>query len=421
MNGDVGRAEIIAIGTELLLGDTIDGNGAWLGRVLAGQGISVQRRIVIGDDAAEIRDAVSASLRRVRVVICSGGLGPTRDDLTKGAVADVFGRSLVIDERWLRELIDRYAARGWVLSETSRAQALVPGGATVLPNPRGTAPGIWLEDERGIVILLPGVPHELRALTEQAVLPLLRERMGGTTRRVMSRWLRTTGIPESVLGERVDDLVESLAPLTLAFLPSGEGVDLRVTSWDLSETEAATRLAGAEAVLRTRLGRFVYASGDEDLASAVSRELVARGLTLAVAESCTGGLLAKRLTDAAGASAFFQEGFVTYANEAKQRTLRVAPNLIEADGAVSDAVVRAMAEGARSEAGTDCSLAITGIAGPEGGTPEKPVGTVWIAAAVRDRLESRRFAFIGDRSHIRERSAQSALWMLRDLLLEREP
>lgn len=411
------RAEIVAIGTELLLGDTIDGNGAWLGRVLAASGIPVVRRAVVGDDAQDIHDAVAEALERSGCVICSGGLGPTRDDITKTVVARLFQRELTIDAGWLDELERRYAERGWVLTDSSRSQALVPRGATVLHNARGTAPGLAIEDGRGVAILLPGVPHELRGLTDQAVLPLLRERWRGALPPVMSLRLRTAGLPESVLAERIDDLVDGFAPLTLAYLPSAEGVDLRLTSWGLPEAEAQARCAAAATALRTRLGQFIYGSGDEDLAAAVGRELVVRGLTLAVAESCTGGLIAKRLTDAPGASQFLIEGFVTYANQAKQNTLGVDASVLIEHGAVSDATVRAMAAGARARAGTDCALAITGIAGPDGGTVEKPVGTVWIAAAIGDRLESRRLNVLGDRTHIRDRSAQAALTLLRDIVL----
>ena len=414
----VARAEIIAIGTELLLGDTIDGNGAWLGHVLAAGGIAVARRAVVGDNARDIQDAVEEALERSGCVICSGGLGPTRDDITKTAVARLFQRDMVMDAGWLDELERRYSERGWMLTESSRGQALVPRDATVLHNTRGTAPGLALEDERGVVILLPGVPHELRGLTEQSVLPLLRARWSGALPPVLSLRLRTAGVPESVLAEGIDDLVDGFAPLTLAYLPSSEGVDLRLTSWGLPEAEARTRFTVAEAELRTRLGPVIYGSGAEDLAAAVGRELVARGLTLAVAESCTGGLVAKRLTDAPGASEFLIEGFVTYANEAKQNTLGVAAAVLVKHGAVSEATARAMALGARARAGTDCALSITGVAGPDGGTVEKPVGTVWIAAAVHDRLEARRINVLGDRAHVRDRSAQAALTLLRDMVLE---
>lgn len=409
--------EIVAIGTELLLGDVLDGNGAWMGRVLAAAGWPVAHRAVIADDSAAIRSAIEAALQRTGAVLCSGGLGPTRDDLTRQVVADLFGRPLDLDEHWLDVLQSRFAERDLELNEGARSQAMVPRGATVFENTRGTAPGLALQDARGVVILLPGVPHELRALVRESVLPFLAATRAGPVRPVLSHLVRTTGIPESSVAQRIDDLVDGLAPLSLAFLPTADGVDLRLTSWGLDRDDADARFRDAEARLRERLGAAVYATGNADLASAVGRELRARGLTLAVAESCTGGLLAARLTETSGASAFFLEGFVTYSNEAKVRALGVRPDTLERHGAVSAATAREMALGACTAGRADCAMAITGIAGPEGGSADKPVGTVFVAAAVGQRVEVRPQLFLGDRAEIRARSVQAALTLLRELLL----
>jgi nicotinamide-nucleotide amidase len=411
--------EVVAIGTELLLGETMDGNGAWLGRRLAAEGIRVVGRSVVPDDEAAIGDAVAVALARTGTVLCSGGLGPTRDDRTRAAVAGLFRRRLVVDDAWLEVVRERFARRGLVMAPSNRAQAEIPEGAVLWPNARGTAPGIRVEDARGAVVLLPGVPHELRALVEDHVVPWLRERFPLRPGPVASRVVRTTGIAESALGERLDDLLPQLAPLTVAFLPSLDGTDLRITSWgSLSSREAEAALDAAEARLRERLGILVYATGDTGLAAVVGATLAARGMTLGLAESCTGGLISARLTHAPGASTWFLAGYVTYSNDAKQRDVGVPADLLSAHGAVSAEVASAMAEGARRATGADCGLAVTGVAGPAGGTEAKPVGTVYIAAAVGSEVAVRLLRLGGDRFEIRHRSAQAALDLLRRRLLE---
>lgn len=413
-----GAIEVVAIGDELLLGDTLESNGAWLGRTLGEVGVRVVRRTIVGDDASAIRDAVGDALARTRVVLCSGGLGPTRDDVTKDAVAELYGRPLRMDVEWLDTLRRRFAARGLTMTATNEQQALVPEGATVFGNARGTAPGLALEDERGATVMLPGVPAEFRGLIEDRVRDWLVERMPVRSAPIRSRVLRTTGVPESRLGERVDDLSASIAPLHLAFLPSTAGVDLRITSWGaLAAEDVDHALADALDRFRERLGDAVYSTGEE-LAAILGTALIERDWTLAVAESCTGGLIAKWLTDVPGASRFFQAGLVTYADGAKRDLLGVSEQTLRAHGAVSEPTVLAMADGARRATGASTSIAVTGIAGPEGGTPEKPVGTVWIAAAAGSRVESRLLRLWGTRSEIRSRSAQAALDLLRRLLAE---
>ncbi|MBI4409472.1 MAG: competence/damage-inducible protein A [Gemmatimonadetes bacterium] len=412
--------EIITIGNELLLGETIDGNSAWLGRRLAQAGIRVARRATVGDDAATIRQAVGEALERTGVVLCTGGLGPTRDDVTKPVVAALFGRELVLDEQLLERLRQRFRERGLEMPASNRTQAEVPAGARVFANPRGTAPGLALEDEEGrLAILLPGVPHEMHALVELSVLPLLRERWPRRGRPILHRVLRTTGMPESALAERIEEVVAGLEPLSVAFLPAVTGVDLRLTSWgELEEADAVRAFDRAEAALLEHIGTHVYGRGDEELTDAVAALLTSRRLTLALAESCTGGLIGKRLTDRPGASVFLLADVVAYADEAKVRLLGVAPATLAAHGAVSRDVVREMARGAQRVGQAECAIAVTGIAGPSGGTPAKPIGTVWIAAAVGERLEDRHVRFGGDRAEIRERAAQAALALLWTLLRE---
>jgi nicotinamide-nucleotide amidase len=414
------RLEILTIGTELLLGATVDGNGSWLSRRLAEVGIRVPRRVTVGDDVAEIRSALADALARSGAVICTGGLGPTRDDVTRAAVAELFGRALMLDAEWLETVRGRFHDRGIEMPAVNRVQAEIPEGATLFPNDRGTAPGVAIEDDAlGIVVLLPGVPREMRGLFNTHVLPYLSAR--GFSRRspVLSRSIRTTGIAESALAERIDDLVEAFSPLTLAFLPGGIGEDVRITCWgDLPPDEAARALDAAEAVLRERLGRYVYGSGSDDLAAVLGDQLRSRDLTIAIAESCTGGLVAKRLTDTPGSSDYVLAAVVAYANQAKERLLGVSRETIRTHGAVSEQTACEMAAGARRLSDASLGVSITGIAGPGGGTPEKPVGTVWIGVAHADRVRARLFRFGGDRSEIRERAAQAALAYVRLTVLE---
>ncbi len=409
--------ELVTIGTELLLGDTVDTNGAWLARRLAAAGIRVARRATVGDDAGAIRQAVTAGLERTGRVICTGGLGPTEDDLTRPVVADLLGRPLATDARTLESIRERFRQRGLVMAERNRTQAAVPEGAEVLPNRRGTAPGLWMDDAGDRwVVLLPGVPHEMRTIAEEELLPRLARRLPGL-RPIRSRTVRTTGIAESTLAERVADVVADAAPLTVAFLPSFAGTDIRLTEWgDLDDAAADAALDAAERALRERVLTHVYGVDGVDLATVVADRLVAAGKSLALAESCTGGLLAKRLTDAPGASRFVVGGVVAYSNAVKRQVLGVPEEVLDANGAVSEATARAMARGARRLLDTDAALAVTGIAGPDGGTADKPVGTVWIAAALGERHVARRFLFPGERDEVRQRSAQAALDMLLHLL-----
>jgi nicotinamide-nucleotide amidase len=298
----------------------------------------------------------------------------------------------------------------------------VPAGATVFPNPRGTASGLALEDGRGFAILLPGVPSEVHALLDGSVLEWLVRRFPDRAGPVLHRQVRTTGIAESILAERIDDITTSLAPLTLAFLPHASGVDLRLTAWgDLPEAEARSRLDAAADALAGRLARWVYARDDQDMVDAVAARLTARGLRLALAESCTGGLIAKRITDRPGASDFLVAGIVSYANDAKTALLGVRPETLAAHGAVSGETAREMVEGVRRATGAAAGIAVTGIAGPDGGSQEKPVGTVWVAAALGGRTEVVHHQLLGDRIEIRERAAQAALALLLRLLRESDP
>jgi len=411
--------EVLTIGTELLLGLTVDTNAAELGRALAAAGAEITRRTTVADRPEAIRAGVAEALDRTGFVITTGGLGPTRDDMTKTVVADLFDKQLVLDDRLLVDLEARFKKLGRPMPALNRTQAEVPDGATVLPNPRGTAPGLWVEDARGrVVVLLPGVPREMRGLLVEEVLPRLVARQGTERRVVLSRTLRTTGIAESALAERVGPIEPEIAPLTLAYLPSVDGVDLRVTAWGLAPRDAEARLAAVVERLRAAVGEHGYGEDGADLAAVVLDALRQGRHRLGVAESCTGGMVAERVTNIPGASATFIGGVVAYADVVKTAALKVPIETLEAHGAVSEETVRAMAEGAQRLFSADCTIAVTGIAGPGGGTPEKPVGTVWFAARVHTAARAVRRVFPGDRDEIRRRAAQAALDLLRRQLVD---
>jgi nicotinamide-nucleotide amidase len=413
------KLEVLTIGTELLLGYTVDTNAAEMGRALAAAGAEITRRTTVADRPEAIRAGVVEALDRAGFVITTGGLGPTRDDMTKTVVAELFGKRLVLDERLLASIQARFDRMGRPMPAINRTQAEVPEGAVILPNARGTAPGLWVEDAGGrVVVLLPGVPREMRGLLVEEVLPRIVARQGGERRVVLSRTVRTTGVSESALAERVGPIEPDIAPLTLAYLPSVEGVDLRVTAWGLELKDAEARLAAVVERLKAAVGEHGYGEDDADLAAVLLEALRKGRHRLGVAESCTGGMLGERITNIPGASDTFIGGVVAYADVIKTAALKVPLETLEAYGAVSEETVRAMAEGAQRLFSADCTIAVTGIAGPGGGTPEKPVGTVWLAARVHTATRALKRVLPGDRDDVRRRAAQAGLDLLRRLLAE---
>jgi nicotinamide-nucleotide amidase len=409
------RIELITIGGELLLGFTIDTNAAHLARVLAELGIEVVRRTTVGDEPAMIATAVAEALDRTGGVITTGGLGPTADDLTKPAIAALFGRGMRVDRTIVDSLRDRWRARGLPgeLPRSNEQQALIPEGARILVNRHGSAPGIWLEDDRGRwVAMLPGVPREMRGMLGDELIPLLRERAREATV-VRSRTLRTAGVAESALADLLGDLAGGPPGFPLAYIPAPEGVDLRITIRGRTVADSDVALSDAVARLRDRVGRFIYGEDEADLAGIVLERARTLGMRIAVAESCTGGLLAARLTAVPGASDVFLGGIVAYDDTVKRNLLGVAEDMLRAHGAVSEPVASAMASGVRRAIDAEIGVAITGIAGPAGGTPEKPVGTVFIALDVGNGPRAWRRHYLGDRDEIRRRSAQVAMDFLR--------
>ena len=413
------KLEVLTIGTELLLGYTVDTNAAELGRALAAAGAEITRRTTVADRPEAIRASVAEALDRTGFVITTGGLGPTRDDMTKTVVADLLDKRLVLDEGLLASIEARFQRMGRPMPTINRTQAEIPEGATILPNPRGTAPGLWVEDAHGrVVVLLPGVPGEMRGLLVDEVLPRIVARQGGRRRVVVSHTVRTTGVSESGLAERVGPIEPEIAPLTLAYLPSVEGVDLRVTAWGLEPKDAEARLAAVVERLKAAVGEHGYGEDDADLAAVLLDALRKGRHRLGVAESCTGGMIGERITNIPGASDTFIGGVVAYADVIKTAALKVPLEVLEAYGAVSEETVRAMAEGAQRLFSADCTIAVTGIAGPGGGTPEKPVGTVWLAARMHTTTRALMRVLPGDRDDVRRRAAQAGLDLLRRLLAE---
>jgi nicotinamide-nucleotide amidase len=413
------RIEVVTIGDELLLGYTIDTNAAHLARELAAVGVEIVRRTTCGDTAESIGAAVRDALDRADGVITTGGLGPTSDDLTKPAIAALFGRRMVLDEEHLAWMRDRWATR-WPerpMPEANVQQAMLPEGARKLTNRHGSAPGIFLEDaRRRWVAMLPGVPREMRGMLADTLLPLVRERVDGVPRVVRSTTLRTTGVAESLAADRIGTIEGGVGDVGLAYLPNVDGVDLRLTVRDLPPDEADARLAAAAARVRGVMGHAIYGEGEDDLAAVVLDACRARGLMLAVAESCTGGLLGARLTAVPGSSDVVRGGVIAYDDSVKRSLLGVPAALLDEHGAVSEPVVRAMASGVRARLDTGAALSITGVAGPGGGTPAKPVGTVWIALDLEGVVETRLLRLWGDRDEVRRRSAQAALELLRRAL-----
>ena len=393
------KAELITIGDELLIGQVINTNAAWAGEQLSLAGVDVLRMVTLGDDVEAIQAALAHAYRTSELVMITGGLGPTHDDVTREAVAGFFGSELRPDPDVLAHIQARFARRGYDLPASNQRQAVVPEGFEVLPNPVGTAPGLWLAEEgppTRLLAVVPGVPHEMRALMEGEVLPRLRKRKG--LRFIRHRTLLTAGIGESNLQERLGDLSGWLGDgLRLAYLPGGGSVRLRATAAGDGQEAVEERLAAFERHLRERSGRYFFGTGTETLEAVVGNMLKAHGQTVAVAESCTGGFVLNRLTNVPGSSAYVVGGVVAYGNAVKAEQLGVSEAALDAEGAVSEVVARQMAEGIREHLGADIGVSTTGVAGPGGGTPEKPVGTVWIGYADASGSEARLLRLAQDR------------------------
>lgn len=408
------QIELITIGNEILSGRTLDTNFAYLARALETASVQVGWHSAVSDSVERIGEALHAALARAEAVVMTGGLGPTPDDLTRKAVASALGRPLQLDEDVLEEIRARIRRLGRKLPASVETQALLPRGAQAWPNRLGTAPGILLIHDQKPVILLPGVPYEMEALATDYVVPYLQKRSG---RAVETFTLRTAGVFETLLHEKIGALPQGWPGASLAYLPSYFGVDLRVTvcGADAAGVHAVAERAHGE--LRALVAPVIYAEGTQSMEEVVGETLLTLGWRVAVAESCTGGLLAKRLTDTPGSSRYFERGFVTYSNTSKLESLGVHAAALETHGAVSAPVAEQMAAGARAKSGVEVGVGITGIAGPDGGSDAKPVGLVFIAVASPRGAALRRYNFVGTRVTIRERAAQAALDLARRHLM----
>jgi nicotinamide-nucleotide amidase len=407
--------EIITIGQELLNGSRSNANAAYLGEKLSSMGAVVGRACSVADDTAAIENEIAAAMGRSDLVVTTGGLGVTADDRTRQAVARVMGRKLVLDEEVLERVRARFEARGRQMPEINVSQAMVPEGARAIENRRGTASGLLFERGGVLLFVLPGPPHEVRAMFESFVSPYLEGR--GLRRLSQDRVLRTTGLTESEIAELVAPIAKRLARTDVAYLPSVTGVDLRITGRGSTPAEAAKTADSSLDKLSARLESFVYATGPESLEKIVGCMLSMRGATVSVAESCTGGGLGRTLTRIPGSSDYFKGGVIAYSDELKKRLLKVKAATLKSQGAVSGAVAGEMAAGVRSACRADFGLAVTGVAGPGGGTEEKPVGTVHIAVASADTVRIRGHRFEGGRSAVRAAATQAALELLRRTLM----
>jgi len=413
MNGkSIDSAEIVTIGTEMLLGDLVDTNTAWISQHLAELGVAIYRHTTVGDNPERIVEALREASSRSTLVITTGGLGPTSDDLTNACLSTLTGREMVEYPEAREHVNEMFKRFGRKPTENNYKQALFPQGTELIPNPVGTAMGALVEWEGALFATLPGVPVEMKSMFEETLEPLIRARSDGS---IISKTLHFAGIGESALAEKVQDFLDAEDP-TVAPLAGQGRVRLRITTRANTEEEAQEKIRPVEREVIARLDDYFFGEDEETLEGAVARLLQERGATLALAESCTGGLLAKRLTDMPGSSAYFTEGLVTYSNEAKERLLGVPHALLLEHGAVSEPVARAMAEGARRISGADYGLSVTGIAGPDGGTEEKPVGLVFVGISYAEGTFAEKLDFTAwarSRDSIRERSTNRAFDLLR--------
>lgn len=408
-------AEIIAIGSELLSPNRSDTNSLWLTDQLNRIGIDVKLKTIVGDDDARLEEVVKDAAKRSRVVIATGGLGPTEDDITRKVVARALGRRLSLDEKLLEEIRTKFQRFGMNMPERNSRQAMVIDGAEVLPNPNGSAPGLYLEQGSCAIALLPGPPREMKPMFENHVKPRL-EKIAGDVR-FATRLMRVTGMGESAVDEKISPIYTQFDNPQTTILFNSSEIEIHLRAHGRTEADAEALIDHLALKIEQALGNSVFSFRGETMEEVVGRRLAMTEFTLSVAESCTGGLIAQRLTNVPGSSKYFIEGLVTYSNESKTRLLGVDKKLIKEFGAVSQQVARDMARGVRHKAKTDFGLAVTGIAGPDGGTDDKPVGLVYIALADDAHTEHKKLTLPGDRELIRWRASQAALDMLRRRLI----
>lgn len=411
------KAYLISIGDELLIGQTINTNVAYIGSALSDINIEVIESSVVGDNMEAILYELDKASSMADLIVITGGLGPTHDDITRSAIVKYFKTELIQNKEVLEDIQQFFSKRGRTVTELNASQALVPQIAIPIRNKRGTAPGMWIEKNNKIYIVMPGVPYEMKGMMEDFVIPKLSDLTKGNGSVIKKLILQTTGIPESTLFERLGNLDELLQGARIAFLPNQYGVKLRITVTEVSDEVAVNRLNEIEQKIRTKVGRYIFARGEETLEEVIGKILSERGLTLSVAESCTGGEICTRLTNVSGSSKYFERGIITYSNAAKVELLKVNEDTIAEVGAVSLEVAMQMAEGVRAVSGTDIGISTTGILGPTGATTNKPVGLVYIGYCDEKVCTAKKFLFGDDRILNKQRATQAALEMLRRQLL----
>ena len=409
------KAEIITIGDEILIGQTIDTNSAWIAEQLNINGIEVHRIISVHDNHDQIVEALNNSEKRADLVIISGGLGPTKDDITKNALCDFFNTHLSFHEPTWRRIKTRFENRKFFLNKLNRDQALLPASCIVLPNETGTAPGMWFEKNNTIFISVPGVPFEMKEITEKEILPRLIKY--GKNKAILHKTVLTQGLPESKLAQKIEKWESSLPEnIKIAYLPDPNSVRLRLSAYGTDINKLKLQVENEINKLKEIISDYIFGYDNDTMAGIIGKLLLEKGNTLSVAESCTGGYISHLITSVPGCSEYYKGGITAYSNEIKQDMLGVGADILKKYGAVSEPVVRQMAEGAQTKFRSDYAIATSGIAGPTGGTHEKPTGTVWIAVAGPKKTVSRKYIFGDNRERNIIRSSQTALQMLRRII-----
>jgi nicotinamide-nucleotide amidase len=411
------KAYLITIGDEILLGNTLNTNAAYIGSQLFEINIPVIKSSVIGDDNTAILNELRFATEIADIILLTGGLGPTHDDVTRKSIVDFFNTELVENQEVLEDIKTLFEKRKRIVTEVNIDQAKVPKIAEVIRNQLGTAPGLWIEKDGKIYVIMPGVPYEMEAMMESTVIPKLKEEIGEGQKITLRKMILTTGIPESTLYERLGNLDDVLQGAKLAFLPNQFGVKLRISVEGENEKELKNKIVEVEQRIRAKAGRFIYGVGDDQLEVVVGRLLMEREFKIATAESCTGGLVSNMLTNVSGSSKYFERGVICYSNAAKVEILKVNEDTLADLGAVSMEAAMQMAEGVKATSGADIGISTTGIMGPTGATADKPIGLVYIGYCDEKVCTAKKFHFGDDRLLNKQRTAQAALDFVRRQLL----
>ncbi len=411
------KAYIISIGDELLVGQVINKNAAYIAQKMSDMSLDVVKICDIPDDIETIKNELDTGFERADLVLMTGGLGPTHDDVTREAIVSYFNTELVVNEEALQNTKEFLEKRGMEFKEIHKSQGLLPKNAEMIPNTKGTAPGMWIKHGDKYLAVMPGVPIEMKAMVDDFICSRLRTVTDYALTKIVRKTLLTTGLPESELALKLGNIEELLEGASLAFLPSQFGVRMRITVKGETRNEALDKLLLIEQRIRSRVGRYIYGVDNQKLEEVVAKLLIERDMTISTAESCTGGLIASRLTDIPGSSAYFERGIVSYSNGAKVELLNVDEDTLQTNGAVSPEVAEQMAIGVRQSCGTDLGLSVTGIMGPTGATMNKPIGLVYIGLADESKCVVKKFNFGDDRLTNKDKTAQQALEFVRRHLL----